>query len=100
MPKINAHRADIVAALHKAGTSLSELGRDHGLHDSALRKALDWPRTPSNKIIAAFLGKALHELWPAWFAPDGSLLVTRSNRKRAEPARRRVQASSQKRRAA
>lgn len=100
MPKNNAHRADIVAALHKRGTSLSQLGRDNGLHDSALRKALDWPRTPSNKIIADFLGRELHELWPAWFAPDGSLLVSRSTRKRVEPASRRSRQSSQKLRAA
>jgi Ner family transcriptional regulator len=90
MPSSGWHRADVVAALHKRGTSLSQLGRDNGLHDSSLRAALSYPRKPSNKIIADFLGKSLHELWPAWFDSQGQLTIGEVNR-------RQRQASSQKR---
>jgi Ner family transcriptional regulator len=67
------HRADIVAAIHKRGTSLAELARDHRLGDATLRAALSYPRTPSNTIIADFLQVPLHELWPAWFDESGRL---------------------------
>lgn len=85
------HRADIVAAIHKRGTSLAGLARDHRLGDSTLRSALSYPRTPSNTIIADFLDVPLHELWPAWFDRRGQLVI----RKRSDLARR---PSSQKRR--
>ncbi|WP_081740006.1 helix-turn-helix domain-containing protein [Afipia sp. P52-10] len=83
------HRADIVAAIHKRGTNLSRLARDNKLHDTTLRSALGYPRTPSNRIIAKFLERDLHELWPQWFDRSGCLIV----RKRSQGNR---QASSQK----
>jgi Ner family transcriptional regulator len=89
LPK-NIHRADIVAAVRKRGTNLSELGRRNGLGDSTLRVALSHPRTPSNKIIAAFLGLELHQLWPVWFDASGKL-------RSPQGSRRRLAASSQKR---
>jgi len=89
------HRAQIVAAIHMRGTSLAALARANGLCDSALRAALGYPRTPSNKIIAAFLGEPLHVLWPHWFATDGTLIVSRP-----KAGRRARRASSPKRNAA
>lgn len=85
----NRHRADIVAAIHKRGTSLAELARKNRLSDAALRISLSAPRKPSNLIIAAFLGEALHDIWPRWFTPAGDLIAP--NRR---PVRRRP--SSQK----
>lgn len=76
----NKHRADIVATLHKRGTSLSQLARDNNLHDSTLRAALCSPRTPSNKIIAAYLGCSLHELWPIWFDSKNRLIAPKRSR--------------------
>jgi Ner family transcriptional regulator len=70
IPK-NWHRADIVAAIRKRGTNLSALGRANGRADSTLRAALSNPRPPSNRIIAAFLGKTVNEIWPAWFDSEG-----------------------------
>lgn len=84
------HRADIIAAIHKRGSSLAALGREHGYGDSTMRVALHAPRTPSNRIIAAYLGVSMHELWPAWFDADGRLIA--GNR-----ARGRRRAASQKR---
>jgi len=89
------HRADIVAAIHKRGSNLAQLGRDNGLADSTLRAALTYPRKPSNIIIARFLKRSLHELWPHWFDRSGELVVTRRN-----AARGRARRSSQKQRAA
>lgn len=87
------HRADIIAAIHKRGTSLAQLGREHGLGDSTLRAALQAPRTPSNRIIASFLNVSLQELWPAWFDERGRLIGRKAARATQRP-------SSQKRDAA
>lgn len=90
----NWHRADVVAEIHKAGSSLAGLARQHGYADSSLRAALCAPRRPANLIIAKFLHLSLHDLWPSWFDEDGQLVARRDT----APARRRP--SSQKRRAA
>lgn len=87
------HRADIICAIHKKGTTLAALGRRHGYADSTLRAALMKPRKPANQVIASYLGVSLHELWPAWFDAEGRLLVHQT-------ARGSRQASSQKRTAA
>jgi Ner family transcriptional regulator len=79
MPQAGWHRADVVAAIHKRGTSLAELARDNGLADATLRAALTYPRKPSNQIIANFLGRKLHELWPHWFDEHGALIVSGRN---------------------
>lgn len=101
------HRADIVAAVHKRGSNLAALARSNGLCDSALRAALGYPRTPSNTIIAEFLGESLHNLWPKWFDPDGKLTaparpkptsrgkISRRSA-RSKPSRPARKASSQK----
>ncbi len=86
----NWHRADVVAAIHKRKTSLAELARANGRKEGTLRQALTHPRTPSNKIIAAFLGLQLHEIWPTWFDSQGRL-------RSRKPSRSRRGASSQKR---
>lgn len=86
------HRADIVAAIHKRGTSLAALARRHGYADSTLRAALSKPARPANAIIAAFIGRPLNELWPAWFDAAGNRLTSRKQRARS-PRR----SSSQKR---
>jgi Ner family transcriptional regulator len=87
-------RIDIIAAIHKRGMTLSRLGRKHGLADSTLRAALQNPRTPSNRIIAAFLGVPMHELWPQWFDEAGQLIAQR------DPAKPATRPTSPKRAAA
>jgi len=72
------HHADIIAAVRKRGTNLSRLSLAHGKADSTLRSALHKPRSPSNRIIADFLGVPLHKLWPAWFDVDGNLIASRN----------------------
>lgn len=59
------HRADIVAALHKAGWSLRRLSIEAGLSAGALNNALDrsWPK--AERIIAAAIGEAPEAIWPS-----------------------------------
>jgi Ner family transcriptional regulator len=89
----NWHRADIVAAVHRRGTNLTQLARANNRADSTLRAALSDPRLPSNKIIAAFLGKQLHEIWPAWFDSQGRQIARKSS---SSLNRRSSQKSSKK----
>ncbi|WP_369308753.1 helix-turn-helix domain-containing protein [Providencia rettgeri] len=59
------HPADIIAAIKKKGSSLSELSRQAGLNSSTLNNALSrrWPK--GERIIAEFLGVAPTEIWPS-----------------------------------
>lgn len=62
------HRADVVAALHKAGWSLRNLSRQSGLSDGTLKSALDRPYPKAERIIAAALGIAPQTIWPERYA--------------------------------
>lgn len=59
------HRADIIAAIKKTGTTLSALSRQHGLSSSTLANALTrkWPR--AEQIIAASLNIPPWVIWPS-----------------------------------
>ena len=63
-PPHNWHRADIVAALRKKGTSLAQLGRDNGLSDMTLKNALDKRYPKAEMIIAKALGISPDQIWP------------------------------------
>lgn len=89
MTKTGWHRADIIAAVWKRGKSLAALARDNGLSSGTLGAALTYPRLPSNTIIARFLGKTLHEIWPQWFDERDELI-----RPIAAPPPYRLKASS------
>ncbi|WP_315383568.1 transcriptional regulator [Microvirgula aerodenitrificans] len=62
------HRADIVAALHKAGWSLRQLSREAGLSAGALNNALDRPWPKAENIIAAAIGIEPEAIWPSRYA--------------------------------
>lgn len=62
------HRADIVAALHKAGWSLRRLSQEAGLSAGALNNALDRPWPKAERIIAAAIGKEPDTIWPSRYA--------------------------------
>ncbi|WP_273826841.1 helix-turn-helix domain-containing protein [Providencia rettgeri] len=59
------HPADIIAAIKKKGSSLSEISRSVGLNSSTLNNALSrrWPK--GERIIAEFLGVTPAEIWPS-----------------------------------
>lgn len=65
----NWHRADIIAALHKAGWSLRQLSIKHGYSQaSTLKNALDRPWLKGERIIAATISVPAEEIWPERFA--------------------------------
>lgn len=62
--RIDWHRADIIAALRKNGTTLAALARESGYASSTLQNALDrkWPK--GERIIASALGIDPSVIWP------------------------------------
>ncbi|MEI8663449.1 helix-turn-helix transcriptional regulator [Xenorhabdus bovienii] len=59
------HPADIVAALHKQGTTVAALSRESGLSSSTLANALKraWPK--GEWIIARRLNMHPAQIWPS-----------------------------------
>lgn len=65
MKETDWHSADIVAALHKQGLSLSQLSLAAGLSASTLRNALRAPYPRAERIIAQAIGIPASEIWPS-----------------------------------
>lgn len=65
VPQPDWHRADIIAALHKAGTTVVSLSRQSGLSNSSLSNVFyrSWPR--GERIISDYLGVAPSLIWPS-----------------------------------
>lgn len=72
------HRADIKAALEKAGWSLRKLSVQHGLCPEALTKALSGPYPNAERIIAETLGKHPKEIWPTRYDVAGNPIRLRN----------------------
>ena len=70
------HRADIMAAVRKRGSSFAEIGRSVGLKRQTIYWAMITPHPRANAAIAEFLDVPLCELWPQWFDEDGKLIST------------------------
>lgn len=67
------HPADIIAALRKAGYTLSKLAFEHNLKDSSgLSKALVMSFPKGEQRIAAALGVHPMTIWPTRYEADGS----------------------------
>ncbi|HEN3631426.1 TPA: helix-turn-helix domain-containing protein [Yersinia enterocolitica] len=66
------HKADIIAAIHKKGSSLAELSRQAGLSSSTLANALKRPWPKGERIIAEFLGVAPMVIWPSRYTIKSS----------------------------
>ncbi|WP_115720163.1 helix-turn-helix domain-containing protein [Gallaecimonas mangrovi] len=64
-PIKDMHRADIIAALKKRGTSLSALSRDNGLSSGTLANAMARPWPKGERIIADAIGLEVSEIWPS-----------------------------------
>ncbi|MGU5685245.1 helix-turn-helix domain-containing protein [Aeromonas allosaccharophila] len=63
------HRADVVAALKKAGISVSQLSRDAGLSSSTLQNTFRAPWPKGERIIAGALGLEPEDIWPSRYQP-------------------------------
>ncbi|MBB4199102.1 hypothetical protein CCR94_16515 [Rhodoblastus sphagnicola] len=75
------HRADIIAAVRKRGSTLSEMGRNIGLAPKSMHWALGKRHPRANVAISKFIGVPLHELWPSFYpaplaeaTPENALL--------------------------
>jgi Ner family transcriptional regulator len=66
------HKADIKAALEKAGLTVSGVADRHGLKASTPRAALIRPCYAGEQAIAAELGVAPRTIWPERYDPDGT----------------------------
>lgn len=67
------HPQDIIAAVRKRGSNLQRLGLEHGFARDTFNKALTQRFPNAHAIIADFLGQTRHDLWPNWYAEDGTL---------------------------
>ncbi|MDT8383034.1 MAG: helix-turn-helix transcriptional regulator [Gammaproteobacteria bacterium] len=66
------HKADIKAALEKAGWSLRRLSLHHGYKSpSTLKHALSRPWPKAERLIAAALGVAPQLIWPTRYNDQG-----------------------------
>lgn len=74
---MNWHREDIRAAIRKKDETLSSLGRKNNIPESTMRNALSKPVKSAELVIAAFLGKSLHELWPNRWDEDNKRIYPR-----------------------
>jgi len=67
------HRADIIAAVRKTGTTLQQLAFAHSYTSGGtLRNALNYPAPKYERIIAEFLGTTPQKIWPSRYHIDGS----------------------------
>ncbi|MDV5226348.1 helix-turn-helix transcriptional regulator [Providencia rettgeri] len=59
------HPADIIAAIRKRGSTLSQISRSAGLSSSTLHNTLvrRWPK--GERIIAKYLEMKPEEIWPS-----------------------------------
>lgn len=72
------HRADVVAALHKAGHSIRSLTKASGYKSpTTLSQALNQPWPKGEAIIAKALNMRPQDIWPSRYDENGD-----SNRKR------------------
>jgi len=69
------HRADIIAAIRKQGTTLSAVARENGLASNTLQNALrvSWPK--GERIIANAIGIAPEDIWPSRYPHPNNAAV-------------------------
>lgn len=63
--KEDMHRADIIAAVRKAGTSVSALSVKAGLRPTTLNNVFERRYPKGERIIAEAIGKTPQEIWPS-----------------------------------
>lgn len=86
MPKKPAsrdwHKADIIAAVRKTGTSLRAMSRKLGLAHTAIGNALHIPAPKYERMIAERLNMTPQQIWPSRYHEDGSPKSGRGERGR------------------
>lgn len=66
------HRADVIAAVRRKGTTLQAMSLGMNYSRSTLRNALNHPAPKYERIIAEFLGTTPQKIWPSRYHADGS----------------------------
>lgn len=66
------HKADIIAALHKAGTSFRKLALARGVHPNGFTNVLRSSRPSWQTVIAEAIGVPPQTIWPTRYHPDGT----------------------------
>lgn len=74
------HRADIKAALEKAGWSLRKLAIARGYFPGALRNPLNGPWPKGERIIAEAIGTTAQVIWPSRYHENGTAKSGRKER--------------------
>ena len=80
------HPADIVAAVKKKGTNLSQLSLANGFGESTLRAALKKPHPRAQRLIAETIGVPMHQIWPQWFDASGQRIGSGSRSRSSKDA--------------
>jgi Ner family transcriptional regulator len=68
------HKADIKAALEKAGWSLRKLSIASGYKPSTLRAAFTRPYHKAEVVLAEAVGRKPQQIWPTRYKKDGTPL--------------------------
>lgn len=71
------HPADIIAALHKRGTSMAKLSREAGLAASTLSNVLNRPWPRGEWLLAAALDVHPSTIWPSRYLNTGGKRIPR-----------------------
>lgn len=66
------HRADVIAAFKKRGTTITRVARELGMCDSYLNQATFKPYPKAEQILAKFLGMNPQDIWPSRYNADGT----------------------------
>ncbi|MBA5201395.1 helix-turn-helix domain-containing protein [Pectobacterium aroidearum] len=82
------HKADIIAALRKKGTTVTEVSRNAGLSSTTLANALSRPWPKGEYLIAQVIGVAPEEIWPSRYFEDG-ILIDRKKKIRNKTAHKK-----------
>ncbi|MEA9393375.1 helix-turn-helix transcriptional regulator [Acerihabitans sp. TG2] len=69
------HKADIIAAIRKQGTTLAALSRQAGLSSGTLGNTIERPWPKGEFVIADALNLHPAEIWPSrYYDPDSNLI--------------------------
>lgn len=82
------HKADVKAALEKAGWTLRSLAASLKLNPATLTRALTERYPASERRIADALGKHPMEIWPSRYTDEGQPNGVRGKRKRSNAKQR------------
>lgn len=92
-PVADWHKADVIAELHKHGTTLRKLALERGCNARTFTKALRHPYPKAELLIASAIGVSPAQIWPSRYDPKnptGARRLARLKDSRAQ-ARRNVE---------